>query len=271
MSKHPRPSTFARFGKGLASRLQNQRIVRHLLAHCPDCESRLEQAARFDYSAAFEGVRGQVEQAGLDLAAERSAAPGRLRTLAALPEEGRLAAIEADPAFRTWGLCELLQDASQELAFHNSESLDLARLGVEVAMRLDGGRYGEARVNDLAGRAWAVLGCAELAGADDPAAERSLAQARKRLRAGTGDLLEQARLLLLESLLHARRHRLRHAVRLLARVMSIGRRLDDDALCGKARVLQEQLIQVLRAGAESLPALVLLAVLKPASRIREGV
>ena len=78
MSKHPRPSTFARFGKGLTSRLQNQKIVRHLLTGCPGCES-LVSETRFDYSAAFEGVQTGVEQAGIDLARERVQAPGRLQ------------------------------------------------------------------------------------------------------------------------------------------------------------------------------------------------
>ena len=263
MSKHPRPSTFARFGKGLTSRSQNQRIVRHLLARCPDCERRREQAAQFDYSAAFEGVGARVDRAGLDLAAERSAAPGQLRDLLAWPDGPRRAAIENDPSCRTWAFCELLQDAAS--AAQEQTSLDLARLGVEVAMKLDGRRYGEARVHDLASRAWTTLGCAELAAGDDPAAERSFAEARRRLRSGTGDPLEEARLLMAESLLLARQGRLRQASRLLARVAATGRRLDDDALSGKARVLQGFL-----AGAESLPALVLLAVLTPAWRIREG-
>lgn len=272
MSKHPRPSTFARFGKGLTSRLQNQRIVRHLLAGCPDCDRRLEQAARCDYSAAFEGALGKLEQAGLDLAAERAAAPERLRALAALPEQEARAALAADPACRTWALCELLQDAALNLVRRDAgRALGLARLAVEVAAGLDSGRYGEARGHDLAGRAWGVLGGAELAGGDEPAAERSFARARRRLRAGTGDPLEEVRLLLLESLLHARRHRFADALRRVKRATAIARRLDDDVLLGEARVLQGWLIQGIQAGAESLPALVLLAVLKPASRNREGV
>lgn len=264
MSKHPRPSTFARFGKGLASRSQNQRIVRHLLTSCPDCENRREQAAQFDYSAAFEGIGARVDRAGLDLAAERSAAPGRLRGLLARPDGLRRAAIESDSSCRTWAVCELLQDAAAA-AEHRQTSLELARLGLEVATRLDGARYGQARVQDLAGRAWTVLGCAELAAADDPAAERSFSEARRRLRSGTGDPLEEARLLMAESLLLARQGRLRQAHRLLARVAATGRRLDDDSLSGKARLLQGLL-----AGAESLPALVLLAGLAPAWRMREG-
>lgn len=260
MSKHPRPSTFARFGKGLASRTHNQRIVRHLLAGCPECDSHREQAARFDYSAAFAGLAVHVDRAGRDLAAERSAAPGQLRALLARPDGLRLAAIAGDPSCRTWAFCELLQDAAQE-----QTSLELARLGVEVAMKLDGDRYGQTRVQDLIGRAWTILGCAELAADHDPAAERSFAEARRRLRSGTGDPLEEARLLMAESLLLARQGRLRQACRLLARVAATGRRLDDEDLSGKARVLQGLL-----AGAESLPALVLLAGLTPAWRTREG-
>jgi hypothetical protein len=288
MSKHPRPSTFARFGKGLTSRLQNQRIVRHLLTGCPGCGSlaaglfpeapgrHREAAARFDYSAAFAGAGARVERAGPDLAEERAGAPGLLRSLMLLPEEDRCApmeAIETDPAFRTWALCELLQDAAQEWASRDAgRALGLARLGVEVAMRLDPERYGEARVHDLAGRAWAVLGDAERA-CDDrgnceacEAAEASFARARKLLLAGTGDPLEEALLLLLEAPLLVRWGRLRDAFGRLDRAEAIGRRLDDAALCGKARALRERLIQGLQAGAGTLPALVLL--LKPA-RLRE--
>jgi hypothetical protein len=282
MSKHPRPSTFARFGKGLTSRLQNQKIVRHLLTGCPGCES-LASEIRFDYSAAFEGVQAGMEQAGIDLARERVQAPGLLRALADQPEERwsaattAIAAIEADPVYRTWALCELLQDASQECAFHDpARCLDMARLGVEVAMRLDPGRYGETRVNDLAGRAWAVLGNAERVNSAYQAAERSFVQARRLLRAGTGDPLEEAWLLMLEASLLGCQRRLQDAFRRLNRVISIGRRLDDGALCGKARMFQGLL-----AGAETLPALVLLlksaelegilARLNQVLRIRESV
>jgi hypothetical protein len=269
MSKHPRPSTFARFGKGLTSRLQNQKIVRHLLTGCPGCESRASET-RFDYSAAFEGVQAGVEQAGIDLAKERVEAPRLLRALADQPEERRCAEIEAKPVYRTWALCELLQDASHECAFQDPvHCLDMARLGVKLAMRLDRGRYGETRVNDLAGRAWAALGNAESLSTDYQAAERSFGQARKLLRAGTGDPLEEARLLLLEASLLGCQHRLDDACRRLDRVASIGRGLDDAALCGKA-----QMMQALLAGAETLPALVLLlksVELHQASRIRESV
>ncbi|HWM95306.1 MAG TPA: hypothetical protein VN493_31415 [Thermoanaerobaculia bacterium] len=239
MDKHPRQSVLARFGQGLAPRHQSRSIVRHLLAGCRTCQAFAARLLHGDYTAAFERARRAVEPFRLSLARERSEAPELLRALAAQPWERRIAAVSADPAWRTWALCELVLDAAQEWAFQDpARALDMARLGVEMASRLDAGRYGEERVNDLAARAWAVLGNAERVRTDFRAAEGSFAKARKRLRAGTGDPLEKARVLLLEASLRGRQRRLPEAFRLLDRVEAIGRRLEDSALCAKARVVQ---------------------------------
>jgi hypothetical protein len=269
MDSHPRPSILASFGQGLTSRQQNWKVVRHLLAGCRHCQAHVSRllpslsgrtaAGEADYSAAFEGGRRAVEQHQMDLADDRAEAPELLRALAVQPEERRAAAIAGNAACHTWAVCELALEAAQELAFQDpARALGMARLGVEVASRLDRGRYGEERVNDLAARAWATLGNAERIRTDFQAAERSFAMAREFLRAGTGDPLEEAHVLLLEASLRGRQQRVQEAFRLLDRVAVIGRRLEDPSLCGKARILQgllagagqewERSIELLRDG-----------------------
>lgn len=182
----------ASFLKGLTSREQNRKIVRHLLAQLG---RGVAMGGHLDYSDAFQRARLVTERQEKSLARERADAPESLRALAVQPAERRRAAVERHAAFRTWALCELLLDASQEWAFQDPErALDMARLGVEVAARLDRSRYGEERVNDLAARAWAVQGSVEGELADFQAAGRSFSEARRLLRAGTGDRQEKARI-----------------------------------------------------------------------------
>jgi tetratricopeptide (TPR) repeat protein len=241
MDKHPRKSTLARFGQGLSSRHQNRKLVRHLLAGCRACQAFTSRLflGDGDYTAAFESARRAAEQLRTGLAQERAEAPEQLRALAAQPQERRIAAVLGNPAWRTWALCEAVLDAAQEWAFQDpARALDMARLGVEVASRLDTLRYGGERVNDLLARAWAVLGNAERVRTDFQAAGRCFEQAHRRLRAGTGDPLEKARVLLLEASLRGRQRRMPEAFRLLDRAATIGRRLGDPVLRGKARIVQ---------------------------------
>jgi tetratricopeptide (TPR) repeat protein len=263
MDKHPHPALLTRFGRGRLQRRRSREVVRHLLTDCEDCRRvtsgllppaavpgegedvrpRGESRAA-DYQSAFERSEQAVERMRPVLAAERAAAHELMRELLALPlDRQREEVTAAGSRYHTWGCCALLLDTAREWGFQNpGRALDLARLGVEIAERLDGGVYGAARVRDMAARAWAALGGAQRIRGDFHEAEASFVRAEQRLKNGTGDLVEKAHVLLLKASLRGNQQRFREAFQLLDRVTSLGRRCEDDHLCGKALIMRGFLV-----------------------------
>ena len=221
-------------------RRQIRKIVRHLLTGCALCSP--DGGARprpQDYSSAFAAALKATTDASRALAAERAEAPERLREIAVQPFYRQWIMVTDSPRFRTWAFCELLLDACEEWGFRDPpRALQAARLGVEVADRLDRERYGGDRVDDLRARAWATLGNAERILTDFRAAEKSFSKAERLIRSGTGDPLEKARLLLLEASLRGHQQRFAEAFRMLRQVVRIARRCGDEHLCGRALITQ---------------------------------
>jgi tetratricopeptide (TPR) repeat protein len=256
-SRHPHPVLLNRFGRGRLQRRRSRDVVRHLLTDCEDCrrvtsdllppvvvpEDGEEVRARGEapgtgYEPAFDRSEETVERTRRRLVAERAAASELMRELLALPRDRRREEVTAGGSkYHTWGFCDLLVDTVREWGFQDpGRAVELAGLGIEVADRLDGRVYGAARVRDMAARAWAVLGSAQRIRGDFHAAEASFVRAEQRLKQGTGDLVEKAHLLLLKASLRGNQQRFREAFHLLDRVTSLGRRCEDDHLCGKALI-----------------------------------
>lgn len=252
--RHPDPVSLNRFGRGELPATESSAVVRHLLTGCAVCRRvtrrflppalagrpRLGEdgaVLSFDYSSAFERARRAVVLQQTALASEQCGASELLSELSSHPHDRQRLLVANSARFQTWSLCELLLDASREQAFREpARALELARLGVDVAERLDGRTYGEARVHDLSARAWATLANAERIRSDFRAADDGFAHARLLLRQGTGDPLEKARLLLLEASLRSDQRRFTEAFRLLDRVIRLAGRYDDLHLCGKALI-----------------------------------
>jgi len=266
MARHPNPAALVKLAEGRLSRLRSRQVIRHLIAGCAACDEIVAQASRFDYAGSFSGAWCATEQRDAALAREKAAAPALLQellgALAATPEAAQ-ALVAGSLRFHAWAFCEHLLDTARELGFQDpGRALELARLGVEVAGRLDGSIYGEQRVRDLGGRAWALLGNAERIQSDFRAAEKSLVCAERLLDKGTGDPIERASYYLAKASLRGNQHRFREAFRLLDRVMTIGRRCDDSHLCGKALITrgfllglandQEAAIRLLSEGIERI-------------------
>jgi tetratricopeptide (TPR) repeat protein len=262
MDNHPHPTLLTRFGRGRLQRRKSREVVRHLLTDCEDCRRATFQVTA-DYASAFDRSQEEVERARAALAAERVEASTLMRELLGrLPEGGQEAAADA-PRYHTWGFCSLVLDMAREQGFQDpGRALELARLGVAVAERLDGATYGGTRVYDLAARAWAVLASAQRICGDFHAAEASFVQAEQQLKSGTGDLVEKAQLLLLKASLRGNQQRFGEAFRLLDRVASLARRCEDEQLAGKGLILRgfllglandpEAAIRHLTAGLEKL-------------------
>lgn len=238
MSSHPSLSQLAEFLQGRLTRRRNRQVVRRLLAGWPGSAiASALQAQGFDYGAAFRAAWRSAEERRLAFGTERAEAPELLREIAVQPFYRQWILVTDHPRFRTWSLCELLLDACREWGFQDPpRALQTARLGVQVADRLDRERYGEARVNDLRARAWATLANAERILTDFRAAEKSFAKAGRLLKSGTGDPVEKAHFLLFEASLLGHQQRFSEAFRRLDRVVRIGRLCGDLHLCGKALI-----------------------------------
>lgn len=261
MDKHPDPLLLARFGRGRLSRRQSHKIVRHLLTDCEGCRQltsrllppespsrRMEEgndAQLGDYSGAFSRAWQVVEQRQQALASEHAEAPTLMRELLAQPFDQQWSMVTLGVRYRTWALCGLLLDAARERGFQDpAQAVELSKLAVEMATRLDRAHYGDSRVNDLVARTWAALGNAQRIVSDFREAEKSFAQAERLLKKGTGDPLERAQVLLLKSSLCGNQQRFREAFRLLDRVVAIARKLEDPQLCGKAMIIRGFLLGV---------------------------
>jgi tetratricopeptide (TPR) repeat protein len=245
---HPDRTTLTSFGKGELSRWESRDVVHHLLTDCETCNASTHgflpsgvaegaHARSFDYGAAFSEASLRIAERATAAVQERDAAAVLLPGLLELSWECQMSLVTEDSRYRTWALCERLLDAARDHGFQDpARALGLARLGVEMAERLDHGVYGEERVHDLAARAWVALANAERIRSDFRAAEKSFARAERLLKTGTGDPIEHGHFLLLKASLRGNQQRFREAFRLLDRTVAIARRSDDRQLWGKALI-----------------------------------
>jgi tetratricopeptide (TPR) repeat protein len=246
VDKHLDPALLSELGRGSLSRRRSRRVVRHLLTGCDAC--RQAAAARLpSYGEAFVRSWQEVERHEAELALERRAAPVLLRELLAQAPERQGERVALDARLQTWSLCEQLLDLSRDWGFQNpARALELAQLGVEVAMRLNQAVYGESRVNDLFARAWVMQGNAQRIQSNFQEAEKSFAQAERLLKQGTGDPLENAHLLLHRASFSGGQQRFVEAFRLLDRVTAIARRCEDPQLHGRALITRGFLLGIAR-------------------------
>jgi tetratricopeptide (TPR) repeat protein len=245
---HPDPATLTSFGKGELSRWESRDIVHHLLTGCETCNASTYgflpsgsadavHARAFDYGDAFSEASVRIAERAAAAVRERDEAAVLLPVLLALSLERQMSLVAEDSRYRTWALCERLLDVARENGFQDpARALELARLGVQMADRIDRAVYGEERVHDLSARAWVVLANAERIRSDFRSAEKSFARAERLLKAGTGDPIELATFLLLKASLRGNQQRFREAFRLLDRTVAIARRSGDRELWGKALI-----------------------------------
>jgi tetratricopeptide (TPR) repeat protein len=199
------------------------------------------------YREAFARSWQEIERREAELTLERQAAPELLRELLAQAPADQGEKVAQDARLQTWSLCERLLDLSRDWGFHSpARALEVAALGVGVAMRLNPAVYGESRVNDLLARAWVTQGNAQRIQSNFQDAEKSFTQAERLLKQGTGDPLEKAHLLLHRASFLGGQQRFGEAFRLLDRVTSIARRCEDPQLQGRAMITRGFLLGIAR-------------------------
>lgn len=214
--RHIPQELFERFLRSDASQEEVRQVVRHLLGGCPQCE---EMSHRLSTSGLF-GPGAQVEKARREQAyeevfdrafafasqEEQHFAMERLRgwaqwaALEPLNPQERLDRVKSDPQYHTFGLYDRLLEAGRWSSRKApAEAVEVVRLAVLVAERLEPAALGERRVADLRAIAWAALGNVRRIAQDFEGARQAFDEARHLLKDGTGDPAEEVSLLSLEA------------------------------------------------------------------------
>jgi len=168
---HVPEELMGRFLRAEATRGESQRIVRHLLSGCPQCFERTHRAISeiglwSSRKAGWEEAYEEVFQRALAFATEEEQrlALERLRgweqwsSLEPLTPQTRFTVVEADKSFHTWGFYDRLLEASRWfMRTEPVEAVEVVRLAITVAERLDPAALGEKRIADLLARAWAPI------------------------------------------------------------------------------------------------------------------
>lgn len=205
-----------RFLRVEASPEEAREVVRHLLAGCEECAElsfRVTSeiglfATTATGKAVWEDAYEEVFARALAFASEEEQrlAVEKLRgwaqwaELETMSPQLRFAVVQSETRFHTFGFYERLLEASRWVSRTDpAEAVDIVRLAVVVAERIDPNLIGEARVNDLKAHAWAVLGNAKRVADDFEGARRAFNEAWRILENGTGDPMDSAQLVSYEA------------------------------------------------------------------------
>jgi tetratricopeptide (TPR) repeat protein len=213
--EHVAEESLRRFLRAEASAEEAQQIVRHLVSGCAECAGRSNRLAvelrlwfrsgaipwDAQYERAFDRACAFATAEDQRIALERLRGWAQWAYLEPLSPDARLARIDADPAFHTFGLYDRLLEASRRAVRNEpAEAVDIVDLAVSVADRLDPERIGRQHVADFRAAAQGELGNAKRLASDFPGARRALNEAWLILQQeGSNAPLDRARLLSLEA------------------------------------------------------------------------
>lgn len=203
------------------------------------------RASAAAYRPMFDRVARNLAARERLFAAERLAARELRTELAPLPAEERRKRVEGDPELHTWPMVEALLEESRDRGFTDAaDAIDLARLAIAIAGRLDEERYSAAAVFDLRARAWSHLGNALRIGSRFREAQEAFDTAREHLERGSGDVAERCRILTLQATLYGDQRRFEEAYGLLERVVRAARRVGEGNIEGGALLRMARLAQL---------------------------
>jgi tetratricopeptide (TPR) repeat protein len=239
---HPRPGII----DGLLQLLPEARgrILRHVES-CPACRGILKK--RPPGPAALPGEKGEsggrllswpdgATESGRAVdgvlerfrtrlhaaAREQGEAPALLAELLEQPPERREVMARNSRRFRSLSLCGLLLQRAYQDSFDDpGQGERLAGLALALVESLDLSRYGDRVLADARGRGWMIVGNARRVAGDLSGAEAAFETAEADLRAGTGDWLEKAQLLVYRACLRRTQDRLDEAALLFRRSVSV--------------------------------------------------
>lgn len=225
--RHAAPDAIRRFLRAELPAGECSVLVRHLLERCPDCSVAARRLAwispgqspgqspsqspsqssraplpvlrRAAYGEAFAAAERRLGLREQELTRQRALAVEQWRELRRHPPVRRRWRVRNDPRFGTWGFCERLLEESLALGRRDpGQTGEIADLAVEAVSRLEAERYGSARLADLEALAWGAVGEARRLQLDLAGAGEALSRARTVFGRGTGDVLDDARLVCFE-------------------------------------------------------------------------
>ncbi|HEX4959849.1 MAG TPA: hypothetical protein VF173_03350 [Thermoanaerobaculia bacterium] len=212
---------------------EENEILLHLLAVCPECQAAAEPLLEL-----YENGRLQSEFSSLevDLEVSRAEAPGLWRLLQDFPFHLRKPVMEKMNGFRSWGLCEYLCHESIRLAAGNAALAEhVADLAVHVSSLLgDHEPAEELWLFQLRAYALAHLGNARRVQGELRSAEEAFARSCEWWKAAEsmGDVLGyEVRLLDLEASLRRDQRRLPSALALLRRALELTPLEEKEQIC----------------------------------------
>ncbi|HLE85650.1 MAG TPA: tetratricopeptide repeat protein, partial [Thermoanaerobaculia bacterium] len=171
------------------------------------------------------------------LSRQRAEAQGLLDELERHPLERQRLLVRNNARFQTLPLAELLLDHAWSLGFEEPLRAELvAELAGELVELIEPEPFSEEVLNDLRARSWAFRGNFRRITGDFRGAEEAFRRAQELQGEGTGDLLEQARLLGLRATLCRDRSRLEEAGELLQRAARIYLMTEETHLAGRTMI-----------------------------------
>lgn len=237
----------ARFAAAGTETARSRRATarRGLAANDPVVVALNAHASAAAYRPMFDRVARNLAARERLFAAERLAARELRAELAPLSAEDRRIRVEECPELHTWPMVEALIEESRDRGFTDAgDAIDLARLAIEIADRLDEERYSAAAVYDLRARAWSHLGNALRIGSRFREAQEALDSAREHLERGSGDVAERCLVLTLQATLYGDQRRFEEAYGLLERVVRAARRVGETNIEGGALLRMARLAQL---------------------------
>lgn len=273
--RHLDPEVFDRLLRGEVDAADVRDLALHLMEACPDCARAVEigwalsahasdmeeegsqlfprsapgprspespsRAAAFDRAIDDLGTRARDLLRVVRV--EREEAPKLVAELLEQPAAHRRLLVMNNLRLQTLPILEALLEHAWKTGFESPAVAEsTVELALELADCLDADRYGREVIEDLRGRSWALRGNFRRISGDLRGAEAAFASARERLALGTGDLLERARLLTLESTLKRQQARRETASELLDEAIKIYELLDETHLVGRTLINQALLL-----------------------------
>jgi len=205
---HVESELLDRFLRAETTRDEARRLVRHLLSGCSQCLESARKASSEAGAVREPDVYKEVFQRALTfattqeqrLAVEKLRGWGQWAALEPLNPQVRFATVESDARYQNWGLYVRLLEASRwYMRSEPAEAVDIVRLAIVVAEHLDPEVVGQKRVADLRATACAALGNMKRLASDFEGSRRAFNEAWRISEEGTGEPVEAAYILSLES------------------------------------------------------------------------
>lgn len=221
---------------------EKQRLLRHLLSRCEACLAVAREALfpeQPDYSDVMRRLQLSFIVAQGEVQAERNAARELWSHLRPLSPEHRLLIVKNDESYHIWGLFDLLiTEAKLALRYDPITTVDLIFLALAVTELLDREAYGEERICDYQGAAYAALGNAKRLVGDFVGAKEALNASEALLHRGTGDYMEEANLISIRASLKTDLGYMEEATDMLRDAVICARAIGDEHLEGRILIQQ---------------------------------